>query len=141
MKLDVAYLAGVVDSDGSLTISRQHNKTRPNPSFTPTFQLSWVESIASRKVMELLKTSYGGSISKSKSQKGRFKNARPIIKYCITSRKLKAFLLDVAPYLRLKKSQADLCLKLILLTESGNKSIVRKNSMRIKIQKLNKGIL
>lgn len=109
---DKAYIAGVVDSDGSIGISRQNIK-RPRPSYRPQFQLTWVKNQKTMQVLKFLKETYGGSICESKSMQGRFKNGQPIVKYMLATKQLKPFLLDILPYLRLKRKQAINTIRLI----------------------------
>lgn len=58
--MNYSYLAGVIDSDGSLTISMLH-KSRPNPVVRAIFQLTWVKTEETVKFIEELVSHYGGS--------------------------------------------------------------------------------
>lgn len=144
MKLNAAYLAGVVDSDGSFTIYKQHS-SRKTSTYTPTFQLQWTKSAKSKKVMENLLFQYGGSVCSPNGKTNRFANSKPTYKYCLTSTKLKRFLIDVIPFLLLKKEQAENLLKLIHFNESifGSgkakpKNVIKAQEiLRIKTLRLN----
>lgn len=112
IKLHPAYLAGVLDSDGSLSIVIRH-KNRPTPNFTACFSLTWTLTKKCERVMKILKKQYGGSIHIQKRNKNSFKNNKPTLKYFIVSRQLKPFVLDILPYVQLKKEQCKTILKLL----------------------------
>jgi hypothetical protein len=100
-----AYLAGVADSDGSFSLVRS-NKSRTVRSCTPTFQLTWTISPLSKKVMDRLVATYGGSYFEQLPTSSKyFKNSRPCYKYCLVAKKLEKFLKDILPYLQLKRKQ------------------------------------
>ncbi len=110
-KIHPAYVAGVLDSDGSLSVVIRH-KNRPNPTYQACFQLTWKKTKESIKFFEYLKKRYGGSYHENKPRKDRFKNASPTIKYFLTGIKIKNFLEDIQDYVILKKKQVKLVLKL-----------------------------
>lgn len=113
-----AYLAGVWDSDGSISVSIVHKK-RPNPSYIVSLQLTWVKTDKTFNVFNILKQKYGGNVCECEFKKGRFLNASPIIKYNIVCRQSKKLLEDMLPFLQLKKEQAQLALEVINTTELG----------------------
>lgn len=118
MKMSPEYLAGVIDSDGSISVVLKH-KNRPNPSYTISIQLTWSDTEKSRKVLNLLKETYGGSVFESKSLKSRYPNSRPVIKYSVACQKSRKLLEDILPYLLLKKDQAVLALDILNTTGYG----------------------
>lgn len=102
-----AYIAGVLDSDGSLTITKR-NLTRSKPSYCCMFQLSWTETENTLYFMEYLKKYYGGSYHRNdKKYKADYKNSKPIYKYCLTDIGLEKLLLEIKEFLVLKIKQAD----------------------------------
>jgi len=82
MRTDISpqYLAGVLDSDGSITITKRHSK-RLNPNYAAMIQITWLYNENSLKVFEQIKNKYGGSYFIGKSHSG-FNNPKTIIKYC-----------------------------------------------------------
>lgn len=105
MMINKAYLAGVIDSDGSITITKRNVK-RPNPSYQGILQLTWTHNKKTREFIENLVSVYGGSFFIGDSAKNRFKNGKPIIKYMITTNNLTPLLADIYPFLVLKRKQA-----------------------------------
>lgn len=113
-----AYLAGVVDSDGSLSIAMRH-MNRPNPTYQAVFQLTWTKSFKTTGVFTQLISEYGGSFFEEKLRKSSYKNSKTTIKYMLTGEKLKKFLKDIQPYSLLKYEQINNLLELIDNTHSG----------------------
>lgn len=104
--INPAYLAGIIDSDGSISITKR-NISRENPSYCVMFQLTWKLTDETERFMKDLTTQYGGSFSEvNASSVGRFKNPSRIIKCCITDNNVEQLLLDTLPFLMLKKKQA-----------------------------------
>lgn len=104
------YVAGVVDSDGSLFIT-----TYPSPRsklgyvFVVAVQLGLAESEASRGLLEYLKKKYGGNIQTQPSGRGGRKT--PLLVYALRHGRASRLILDIYPYLLLKRTQANLCIK------------------------------
>lgn len=119
MNINPAYLAGVIDSDGSFSISRLHKKRR-NVSYSPSFQLTWSNTLLTREFFEQLKIQYGGSYFVGMpSSKNSFPNAKQIIKYCLVCRQIRKLIVDVLPFLILKRRQARTLLRLLNNTYKG----------------------
>jgi hypothetical protein len=144
-----AYLAGVLDADGSFTISQRHAK-RPNPNYISMIQLSWSESELSRNFIKLLVEKYGGSYFSSEGlYKGRYPNGKPILKYCGVGKSAEKICNDVLPFLVLKKEQAKNLLKLREVTSSFTGSRPKECSDQLnhlytynrKLNSKNKGII
>lgn len=112
MKISPQYLAGVVDSDGSITITKR-NISRSNPSYVAMFQLTWVHNEITDEFMRSLVSKYGGSFFIQTEKRNAFPNAKMTIKYCSTGEALGKLILDVFPFLILKKAQAANALNLI----------------------------
>ena len=101
--VNFAYLAGVMDSDGSFSIAIRH-RTRKNPNYTAMCQLTWTQNKFSLKFMQALKKQYGGSISEVKPT--GFANARPCYRYMVLADKAVLMIEDILPFLQLKRKQA-----------------------------------
>ncbi|NIU00682.1 MAG: hypothetical protein GWN01_07015 [Nitrosopumilaceae archaeon] len=111
MKISSQYLAGVLDSDGSLSINRtlNHGKTR---QYRPVFQLTWKYIDETMKIMEYLKEKYGGSVFIEKSKKKLNMNGH-YLAYKLDSKGLKQLLKEIRPYLLIKYKQCDLLIELL----------------------------
>jgi hypothetical protein len=134
-----AYIAGVVDSDGSFSINKQHSG-RVNQSYTPIFQLTWTNTPKAKKVFDRLVLEYGGSYCLVKSSSTGYANSRPYLKYMLTSGKLNKFVADVLPYLCLKRQQA---INILRLRKFTPKPGIKTKPVRIvefqhKLYELNK---
>ena len=109
----LAYLAGIIDADGSITI------TVSTPSRTGS-TLRYGENIALGQVnpeaIELLKESFGGGLS---IQKPRGISRRPLYRWQVNTRKAANVLKQLLPYLRIKRRQAEICLELHEIKNRG----------------------
>lgn len=133
INIEPSYLAGLIDSDGSLTVSRIHPK-RPNVSYVAAFQISWMANEKSISIFHSLKEKYGGSFGiydYTSSFTNSSKSKSGTIKYMLTGRKLKELIKDVLPFLKLKTEQAYNCLTLIDI----NKQNCGKKNRSIEISK------
>lgn len=118
----LAYAAGVIDSDGSITISRETYamrvlKTAGQPTFSERITIRQIEPEA----VDLLHQQFGGcrSVIISKSKKRR---RQPLQSLVIADRKAGRVLAAVLPYLRIKRQQAELCLEMRRLKEESRKA-------------------
>lgn len=125
--MNPAYLAGVLDSDGSLTITIRH-KARKNPNYCAFFQLTWTLTPESEKFLKEVQKIYGGSVYKPKTT-GTFKNSRPTIKYFLAYRKLHKFVSDILPHVQLKKQQ---CLNILELLNSTKYGKNKPEELKVK---------
>lgn len=102
--MDRRYLAGVIDSDGSISITKRNTK-RKRPSYAVLVQLTWKYNGLTEKYFKDLVECYGGSYFKSNRSVNRFPNAKPTIKYCASGKAAKALIEDIRPYIILKEKQ------------------------------------
>lgn len=105
------YLAGVIDSDGALSIGIRQ-KDRKNPHFEIMVQLSWSQTSRSKAVMDHLVNTYGGSYFNGVPSNQRYANGRPIYKYCAVGAAAQKIVEDILPHLQLKTRQARNLLRL-----------------------------
>lgn len=110
-----AYLAGAIDSDGTIGIRRSTYAMRVRRDSTvPVYS----ERIALRQVTPdiptLLKQEFGGSLGVTKSSSAR---GRDLYSWAATDLRAVACLTALLPYLRVKRAQADNCLALRLVKE------------------------
>lgn len=90
-----AYLAGLFDGDGCVTIACTYN--------TSQLQVSIASNIWCRKQMEQLKEAFGGTLVRPRNTKG--------INWLTSSSKGEHFIKTILPYLKLKRKQASLALE------------------------------
>ncbi len=104
------YLAGMIDSDGSLFIT-----TYPSPRaklgyvFVVAIQLGLAETERSRCLLNYLQDRYGGNIQTQPA--GRRGRKTALLLYSLRHGKARRLILDIYPHLFLKRTQARLCLK------------------------------
>lgn len=107
-KLLKAWMAGFLDGEGCLTITRQIRKNRPSATYRS--QISVTNTV--RESLVDFQTTYGGSIyeiTERRNDKNNRKWSDSYVWYCpLDSAKL--FLEEMLPHLRVKKQQAQILL-------------------------------
>ena len=106
-KIDFAYLAGFIDAECSLGIYKHKPKNRINPKFKQTLQLSNTKF----PCFEFLSRRFGGSFTFSKITKDCHHD---IMRYKLSSKKLRDILPKIHPFLKNKKK---VCEELIKFNE------------------------
>ena len=113
----LAYLAGAIDSDGSISIKRstygrRKLKDRVSPMYYPRISLRQISPI----IPTLLKEAFGGVIyiGKPSAKKGKM-----LYGYEATNLIGERAIRQLLPYLRLKKRQAEIILELQEIRKSG----------------------
>lgn len=120
-KTDIAYIAGVMDSDGYFTIKKstygmRRFKDRRNPDYSEKCGIKQVQPQAIKLIYE----NFGGYYRIEKSSS---KNGKPLNSITLQNRKADTFIKTILPYLRIKKRQAQILLK---LRQSINKGKTEK---------------
>ena len=104
-------MAGFTDGEGLVTITRQVRKDRPSPAYRAYACITNTE----REVLTTFLRYYGGAIyqrhDKRRDAMG-IKWADAFTWYCPIS-STRRFLLDIMPYLKLKRKQAELVVEFI----------------------------
>lgn len=98
----LAYLAGVIDSDGTIGVKK--NTCEP-PTYSERIHIRQVQ----REAIDLLSTTFGGNIG---TEDPHAKRGKSLFRWGLTDRKACQCLWKLLPYLRIKKSQAMNCLDL-----------------------------
>ncbi len=105
-----AYVAGVIDSDGSIGILRETYAIRRGRATQPTFS----ERVTIRQIepeaVDLIHAHFGGCRSVIKGRRER--NQQPLQSLQLGDRRAGRLLAAVLPYLRIKRRQAELCLEM-----------------------------
>lgn len=108
--VDLAYCAGVLDSDGTIGIRRSTYSMRV---VKDSEQATYSERLSVKQVepqaVSLLWSLFGGSLY---VQRGSVKNGRALHSWTITDLRAARCLRLVLPYLRIKREQAINCLNL-----------------------------
>lgn len=107
IKTDLAYLAGVIDSDGCIRVERlnNHGRSKDSVSYAAIVTVQQVESEAVILAKKLL----DGCILKIHDKRP---NASPMLRWTVKSKKAATALNALKPYLRIKIEQADNALHL-----------------------------
>ena len=114
MKLHPAYIAGVMDSDGSFSIIRRtRQSTKHGYFFKCLIQLTWKDTSNCLEVLNYLKQTYGGTVNKINRHSG-FPSSTPSehYKWDLEEKKVTAFIQEILPFLQVKKFQAQCLLDL-----------------------------
>jgi hypothetical protein len=108
---EIAYCAGVVDSDGTIGVHvnwyavRRANPDSKQPTYQPRVTVKQVE----RGAVDVLHGLFGGSLSIDGRRDGR---ARPLYRWGVSCAAARPVLAGLLPHLRIKARQAELALEL-----------------------------
>lgn len=123
-EITLAYLAGVLDSDGTIGVKRNTYSVRivgdsAQPTYSERIHIRQVE----RAALELFAETFGGNIGVTDPYA---KRGRPLFNWGQTDRKAAATLVALLPYLRIKRAQAENCLALRAVKEQSKLARVAK---------------
>ena len=109
----LAYAAGIIDSDGSISIVKFKSS-----DFRKGYGYSLYVRVKNTDItiMEWLKKHFKGSFCQSNKQTKKWKVAYA---WSITSQKALTFLKNILPYLIIKKERAEIAIKFQSSKESG----------------------
>ena len=109
MVLTPEYIAGMIDSDGSISIiKRTRQTTTRGYQYRELVQVTWAYSPLAEAVFLHLKERYGGSVFKTVKRANDYTiTDRPIVKYTAEAKAAQRLLEEIQPYLVLKQWQAD----------------------------------
>lgn len=110
-KTSKEYLAGILDGEGYVGItSRKRTKGR---NYVERVTIVLSERGSGLKVLKCFKTFYGGKIYKKKiyRYKNSFRTNSELWVYEISHQRARKMLIDLLPYLIIKKEQAKLAIK------------------------------
>lgn len=121
---DKAYVAGFVDGEGTITITRQSAKTfGGNENFYTSLEIS----NTNLEILEWIQSLYGGTLKTSQNHKhGNRKISYVLYWY---SEKARPVLVSIYPYLRIKKEHATLSLEFMNLLKRQGAGKGRKVSL------------
>ena len=102
-KTDLAYIVGIIDGEGCIGIA--HRKTKHHGVYySANVSVAMVEEYIER----WLQMSFGGSVC---IQRARKKTHRDCYRWYITSKQAVDFLQAILPYLKIKRPQAEIAIK------------------------------
>ncbi len=116
----LAYAAGVIDSDGSIgirldTYAMRVRRLEAGPVYKERVTLRQIEPQA----VKLLHDAFGGSRFITAP---RYERSQPLHSWQVVDRMASTFLAAIAPYLRIKRRQAQLCVELRRLKDESRKA-------------------
>ncbi len=101
---DNAYIAGFMDGEGSIQIRKQKDKNKSFETIYPQIQIG----NTNKPIMQHIQNRYGGKIQIHR--KGL--RTKEFYHMRFKSQKAIKILKDIIPYLKIKKQQAKICLKI-----------------------------
>lgn len=123
-KLTLAYLAGVIDSDGSISIRRSTYAMRKRgDAGAPIYSERITVRQVTPQAIELLHATFAGYRYTSDPSA---KRGRPLEGWEVTDKRAHLALVALLPYLRIKRRQAENCLALRALKEQSARMRVAK---------------
>ena len=103
----LAYVAGLFDGEGSIVIGCSLGRTnRKNPCYFLQVGITNTD----RELIDWLHRTFGGHVSDNSHSPSRSKQ-RPCWAWRVTSRQAHGFLKKILPYLRTKKTQANIAIE------------------------------
>lgn len=96
-RTDLAYFAGIIDGEGSISLIKRNKRTKSN-----TFTLTVIVGNTNEWLIQQLKFSFGGGVYLIEGGG----NNKDSWQWKICARKALIFLESVYPYLKIKKPQA-----------------------------------
>lgn len=106
---DAAYLAGMIDGEGSLTVSLTRPKTH-RPNWNSILQVKLCIYNTDKRLIDWLLATCGGCLLTRRPVRGR-----PVYQWQANTRDVPEILAQVRPYLKLKGAQADLLVEVCQL--------------------------
>ena len=101
-ELKVAYCAGIIDGEGCISMRTRGNSI----DYSVQVQMADIDPIL------VLQELYGGTV---KQYKSKTKNSLPFFRWGLWANKAIYVLIDMLPYLTIKRRKAELAIKLINL--------------------------
>ena len=113
----LAYLAGIMDSDGNFRIEKKGVPEMLSPHYRINIRAAQVRP---SPAIELLAKTFGGNMT---SRRARRPNRRDLVSWSLHDRSAAAAINELYPYLVVKKHEAELLLELRQLKGQGKKGI------------------
>lgn len=123
--MDLSYLAGFFDGEGSISISRIKGKLGRNDIFVVLISISNTNP----EILSYICKEFGGNFHQTKHQIKDGYKRKNIYKWSASSKIAENFLSKILPYLILKKEQANMALEF-------QKTLKRKGNQRLSVDEL-----
>lgn len=130
----IAYIAGLIDGEGTITIRKLTTEFKKGILKGPTFQevimIGMNATDKNLEALKMIKFYFGGVLSIEKkiyNSKNSYKSNYPRARYIATNRIANNLLKTVYPFLIIKKEQVDLVFK---LRESINKTWEQRKNLK-----------
>jgi hypothetical protein len=129
----LAYTAGIIDGEGCIKVYKVDAAIchRPNNRYTLNVQVQMVD----RKIVKWLHNLYGGYFYFQKININKYPNCRDRFRWQLQNHHCREFILNILPYLKLKRKQAEEALKFLDLKKGD---INKKHKYWLKFKKLNR---
>lgn len=103
--VDLAYIAGFLDGEGSITI---HENCKPSPrGLNPNHTMQVSIGNTDPRVIEWIHSKFGGSLCRRKQRPGH----KPVLQWIIRAAMALPFLELIRPFVRMKCDQIDLAIE------------------------------
>lgn len=116
-----AYCAGVIDSDGTIGVKRSTYGLRHGNGGQATYSERVAVRQVERGAVDLFRELFGGSLYVTKPST---RHGKPLWSWSVTDQRAVACLRAVLPYLRIKRGQAENCLRLREVKEASKRARV-----------------
>lgn len=134
-KTDLAYVAGIVDGEGSISlINVGHN---PKRTMTVVVQVA----NTNEWLVQWLRFSFGGWVTTAKRTEVQAQKWKPCYQWRVTALLAFDFLKLITPYLRLKKPQAEIALQFLEMRGAAHKKLTPAQHAISEAQKIVMGDL
>jgi hypothetical protein len=141
-KTELAYFAGIIDGEGTISVSKNHNSGYNGYSVvfrvynTNKEVLNWIKNKTNMDGVKL------SPVSKGSSTWNR-PNIKPLWKWQTHANGMREILPLVIPYMIIKKRIAELTLEFLSLSKQPSSMInkkdqIKRNNIYLKLRKLNK---
>ena len=102
--IDLSYIAGIIDGEGTIGLHRNHFGPKERYR-TPSYMLRIRVKMTDELIVRWLHSICGGRFYYSKKQIG---NCKSVFEWSIVGKAANKLLLELLPYLKLKKPQAEI---------------------------------
>mgnify|MGYP001096394048 CR=1 FL=1 len=134
--VELAYFAGIVDGEGSITIS-DCSASQGKMHFVTQFSLSSTDLV----LIEWTVNHFGGKYKKYTPAQLSVKSRKNVYKYSATGPRLEYILKAVMPYLIIKKHEAKIMLKMRETFKREHRVYLKQKNNNTCYPKLKEGIL
>ena len=133
-RTDLAYAAGIVDGEGCITISK---------SKMGNFQIQVRVVNTNEWLLQWLKFAFGGRVAPLNDNRKEERGWKPNYYWYLRTEETKEFLKLIYPYLRIKKTQAEIVIKILKMRGKKGRHFSEEEraiveAQRILISNLNK---